>query len=136
MKIIIDTNVLMSGIFWSGPPAKILQAWQNRQIDFVLSPDILQEYLRVSDVLAQKYPGVDVDDIIEILVKRSKIYDIKSLSTPVSRDPNDDMFIACAIATKVKIIVSGDLDLLQVNGYQSIKIVKPKQFVDNYLTPR
>src|SRR3990167_8722286 len=129
MKIIIDTNVLMSGIFWSGPPAKILQAWQNRQIDFVLSPDILQEYLRVSDVLAQKYPGVDVDDIIEILVKRSKIYDIKSLSTPVSRDPNDDMFIACAIATKVKIIVSGDLDLLQVNGYQSIKIVKPKQFV-------
>ncbi len=46
-KIVLDTNVLMSGIFWSGPPAKILDAWQERKIDIILSPEILDEYIRI-----------------------------------------------------------------------------------------
>src|SRR5437764_11029594 len=108
MKIIIDTNVFMSGIFWSGPPAKIFDAWQSEKIDLVLSTDILGEYIRVGNILSKKYKGVELDEIIEILVQKSTIYNVAPLSTPVSRDPDDDMFIACAISAKIKIIVSGD----------------------------
>ena len=133
MNIIIDTNVFMSGIFWSGPPAKILEAWQNNQINLVLSTDILEEYIRVSNILSKKYNGIDIEEIIDLLVKRSKIYNVPPLATPVSRDPDDDMFIACAISAKIKIIVSGDSDLLDVSGYQNIQIIKPRQFIDNYL---
>ena len=50
IRAIIDTNVLMSGIFWSGSPAKILDAWQQKKLKMVISPDILDEYTRVGHI--------------------------------------------------------------------------------------
>lgn len=133
MKIILDTNVFMSGIFWSGPPAKILEAWQQKKFDLIISTSILDEYVRVSNVLAKKYRGINIDDIIDIVVKNAQLYDVPGLPEQVSRDKDDDVFIACAVASRVKIIVSGDSDLLDVNGYSGITIIKPKQFVDEYI---
>ena len=48
MKVVLDTNVLVSGIFFSGPPAGILRAWSQGKFQLVLSPEILDEYKRVS----------------------------------------------------------------------------------------
>ena len=48
-------------------------------------------------------------------------------------DPNDDMFITCAIPARIEIIISGDLDLLEISGYQNIQVLKPRQFYDYYL---
>ena len=131
MFVIIDTNVFMSGIFWSGPPAKILDAWQNKQFEMVLSTDILNEYIRVGGILSKKYGKVEIDEIIDLIVRRSKIYDIAPLPIPICRDINDDMYIACALAAKIKIIVSGDADLLELSGYHHIQVIKPRQFLDN-----
>lgn len=130
MKIIIDTNVFMSGIFWSGPPAKILENWQNKKLELILSTEILDEYIRVGKILSRKYSGIDIDEIIDILIKSSKIYNVSPLKTQVCRDPDDDKFIACAIATNVKIIVSGDQDLLELDGYQNIRVMKPRHFIE------
>jgi len=58
MKIIIDTNVFMSGIFWSGYPAKVLKKWQEGSLDLILSTDILHEYIRVGNILSKKYNSV------------------------------------------------------------------------------
>ena len=58
MKIVIDTNVLVSGIFWSGPPYTILKAWQMQRFDLALSAEIFEEYKRVADALLRKYPLV------------------------------------------------------------------------------
>lgn len=60
MKIVLDTNVFISGIFFSGPPFQILQAWKERKIQFVLSQEIVSEYQRVAEALANKYPIVDI----------------------------------------------------------------------------
>lgn len=51
MKIILDTNVFISGIFWSGPPYQILKAWQHRKIELIVSQEILNEYDHVSKAL-------------------------------------------------------------------------------------
>ena len=75
MKVIIDTNVFMSGIFWSGVPAKILQAWENKQIELILSTEILEEYIRVGNILSRKYAGVNIDEIVELLMSKSTVYD-------------------------------------------------------------
>lgn len=133
MNIIIDTNVFMSGIFWSGPPAKILQAWKDEKFNLVLSADILNEYMRVGRILSKKYSPIDTDEIIDLVVRRSKIYDVAPLPTSICRDVNDDMFIACALAAKIKIIVSGDLDLLELSGYHNIEVLKPRKFLDDRL---
>jgi len=56
VRIIVDTNVLMSGVFFGGVPGRILDAWAEGRLELVLSPDILQEYRRVGAELAARYP--------------------------------------------------------------------------------
>ncbi|MCC2666795.1 MAG: hypothetical protein K0S63_711 [Gammaproteobacteria bacterium] len=129
MKIILDTNVFISGIFWAGPPYQILKAWQQRKIGIVVSQEILNEYDRVSKALSKKYPPIDLSLFIELLTIHADIYAPEKLKGSVSRDPDDDKFIACALSAKVKIIVSGDQDLLSVSGYQGINVIKPGDFV-------
>jgi putative PIN family toxin of toxin-antitoxin system len=65
MRIVLDTNVFMSGIFWSGNPGKILDAWGAEKIKLVFSKEILAEYMRVGDILMQKYPNNDVQPFID-----------------------------------------------------------------------
>jgi len=60
----------------------------------------------------------------------------EKLPEPVSKDPDDDKFIACAIASKTKIIVSGDKHLLDVSGYKGIEVLTPRQFVEKYMKRR
>ena len=133
MKLIVDTNVFVSGVFFSGPPFEILDAWRRRRITLVISPDILNEYQRVGDALAAEFPGVNLDPWIELLILKAKLADAPPLSESVCSDPDDDKFLACGIATRTKIIVSGDKHLLDVSGYQGITVLKPRAFVDRYL---
>jgi predicted nucleic acid-binding protein len=51
MKVVIDTNVLASGVFFGGPPARVLEAWRDGAIDLVVPPEILEEYRRVGEML-------------------------------------------------------------------------------------
>jgi len=55
------------------------------------------------------------------------------LPEPVCDDPDDDKFLACAIAGKCNVIVSGDKHVLKVSGYRGIEVVRPRKFVDEYL---
>ena len=134
MRITLDTNVLVSGIFFNGPPFQILNAWRDEELRLVISSDILAEYQRVANILGEKYPQIDLHPILDLLTVNSEVLAAPPLSEPVSKDPDDDMFVACALAGKVKCIVSGDKHLLNVDGYQGIQILKPRVFVDTYLT--
>jgi predicted nucleic acid-binding protein len=53
MNVILDTNVSVSGVFFGGPPFRILQAWHDHKIHLVVSLEILDEYQRVADVLKE-----------------------------------------------------------------------------------
>lgn len=134
IRAIVDTNVLMSGIFWSGTPSKILDAWQQKKLKMIISPDILEEYTRVGHILAKKYLGIDIVPIIELVTIHSELFVPVSLPKPVSRDPDDDKFIALAIAANCKIIVSGDKDLLDIDHYDGVVVIKPGDFVKQYLS--
>ena len=132
-KLVLDTNVFVSGIFWSGPPAKILNAWHEKKIKIVCSLEILDEYSRVSDILSKKYPSVDMEPFINLMIRDAELFTPIKLKTPVSRDPDDDKFIAVALAANCHLIVSGDNDLLSVTGYKDIEIINPSEFVKKYL---
>ena len=54
MRIALDTNVLVSGIFWGGAPLKILDLWISGSLDIVITPEIFDEYARVINDLSQK----------------------------------------------------------------------------------
>ena len=67
MKVVLDTNVLVSGIFFSGPPGEILTAWQAGRFQLLLSPAILLEYQRVGEELAARFQGVDISSVLGVL---------------------------------------------------------------------
>jgi putative PIN family toxin of toxin-antitoxin system len=133
MKVVLDTNVLVSGIFFSGPPAEILRAWSHGKFKVVLSPEILDEYMRVSAELAGKFPDIDIRRILDLVIVRSEVCSPGALSQRVCEDPHDDKFFAAAIDTRTKTIISGDKHLLKVSGYQGISVLTPRQFVVQYL---
>jgi uncharacterized protein len=133
LRVILDTNVLISGIFFSGPPYQILKAWRTRTIQLVISSDIFEEYRRVAGLLKKQYKKIDIDSILNLVAINSDFINAIKLPEPICDDPDDDKFLACAISGKVDIIVSGDKHLLKLSGYRSILIIKPKEFVDKYV---
>jgi putative PIN family toxin of toxin-antitoxin system len=133
VRIVLDTNVFISGIFFSGPPHRILQGWRDGRVQLVLSPDIFEEYRRVAEVLHEQFPAVDLTGLLELVVVEAEMCQAEPLLEAVSADPDDDKFIACALSSGSKLIVSGDKHLLAVDGYRGIEILKPRPFVDKYL---
>lgn len=133
MKIVLDTNVFISGIFFSGPPSQILKAWGSRKIQIILSEEILDEYTRVAHELSSKFPSVDILPIIEMVTIHGKFIDTQGVDITVCEDPDDNKFIECAIAGNCSIIVSGDKHLLKLAGYSGIAVLKPRNFVEEYL---
>ena len=132
MRIVLDTNVLISGIFFSGPPYRILKAWQEGKIEIIVSEEILTEYKRVAEELAQQFPSVDINQILELLTIHSEIVDSQDYQVTICEDPDDNKFISCALASKSKIIVSGDKHLLRISGHKGIQVLKPRGFTDKY----
>lgn len=133
MKIVLDTNVFISGIFFSGPPYQILKAWEKGSFQILLSQDILDEYHRVAHELSSKFSSVDISPIIEMVTVHGQFVDTKDLDIVACEDPDDDKFIECAIAGKGRIIISGDKHLLKLSGYQDITVLNPRNFVEKYL---
>src|SRR5579863_2578871 len=111
IRIVLDTNVFVSGIFWSGPPHQILTAWQKNIIEIITSQEIISEYARVGDILARDYKGVDISAVIRLITINSTVVSPQKLLEPVSADPDDEKFIECALSAECKLIVSGDKHL-------------------------
>lgn len=134
MRVILDTNVFVSGVFFTGPPYQILKAWHDGKLKLVISPEIFEEYQRVGAALAEQFPLIDLRQILELVTIKVEMVHAKSLSEPVCVDPDDDKFLACALASKSKMVVSGDKHLLNVSGFRAIRVLKPREFVDEYLS--
>ncbi len=133
MKVILDTNVFVSGIFFGGLPGRILAAWRDAQIQLVLSAEILDEYQRVGQVLGNQYPGVDLEPFLALLAVHAEIVQAPPLPQPVCADPDDDKFLACAIAAGVSVIISGDKDVLDQTEWRGIRVLRPRQFSEEFL---
>jgi uncharacterized protein len=133
VNIVLDTNVFISGIFFTGPPYRILEAWRDRTLQLVLSHEILDEYRRVGAELTARYPSIDIQPILKLIAGKGHIIAVAPLPEPICEDINDDKFIACALAAGCEIIVSGDKHLLKVSGFHGIRVMKPRVFVDRYL---
>lgn len=133
MRIILDTNVLVSGLFFPGIPFKILKEIKLGKYRTAVSQEIVEEYKRTIDKLADRFPQINADPQLELIVLSSDICRPPKLGESVCADPDDDKFIACAVASKAKIIVSGDKHLLDVSGYKDIEVLTPRRFFEKYL---
>ena len=133
MRVVLDTNVVMSGMFSGGPPGRILTAWSAGEITLSTSPEIVEEYIATADVLVARYPTIELEPLVALLVMHAEIRQCPPLPEQVCADPDDDKFLACALAANAECVVSGDKALQRASGYQGIAVVSPRQFVDTRL---
>jgi len=125
--VVVDTNVLISGIFWGGSPNKLLEKWANDDFSIISSSPILDEYIRVIKQIGQKRPNL-VKNWIDFISINSTVVDVK-ISIDICRDHDDNKFLECALSADVDYIVSGDKDLLILKQIEKIPIVTATQFL-------
>jgi putative PIN family toxin of toxin-antitoxin system len=133
VRVILDTNVFVSGVFFGGPPGRILEAWRDGRVQLVVSAEILDEYQRVGQLLAAEHPGVDLEPFLALLTVYVEVVEAPALAEQVCSDPDDDKFLACAIAAGAAAIVSGDKDLVEQSGWRGVEVLRPRRFVDEHL---
>lgn len=136
MRIVVDTNVLISGVFFSGPPYEILDAWRKRRVQLVVSPEVLEEYRRVAEELADRFAGVDPTPWLELLGAQADLVEAPPVDQRICSDPDDDKFIACALASGSRFIVTGDRALLNASGFEGVSVLTPRHFVERHLRKR
>ena|GEM_PF-6115011 len=107
MRVVLDTNVVVSGIFFSGPPLTILEAWRDGRIELVLCEEILAQYERVGEVLGRQYVGIDASPVFSLIAHHGSYVEIPEPPPRVCEDSDDDKFVACAIAGECQTLVSG-----------------------------
>ena len=130
MRVVVDTNVFVSGVFFGGPPGDVLSAWRDGLIEVLVSREIVEEYVRVGDRLSRQFPGVDLGPALDLVAGAAKLVLAQPLPEAVCRDADDDKFLACAVAGDAKYVVSGDRDLLAVSSWQGVTVVRPRDLVD------
>ncbi len=134
IKVVIDTNVFISS-FFGGNPKKIIDLWKKGEIKLCLSREIVDEYVEVLRRLGLQNEN-ELQELLNIFSEGHNI--IFSATTPslkiIEQDPDDNMFIECAVALGCSHIISGDKHLQQVKNYIRIKIVKPKEFLIQFQT--
>lgn len=130
MKVVLDTNVFVSGVFFGGPPGNVLAAWRDGRIEVVVSHEIIEEYVRVGEKLSARFPGADLEPALDLLSVAATLVSAPSLPEPVCRDHDDDKFLACAVAADARYVVSGDEDLLATSPYGSVVVIRPRAFTD------
>ena len=135
MKVVLDTNVVVSGVFFGGVPGRILSAWSAGTFTLVLSPAVLEEYRRVGHELGRQHADVNktFEPVLTLIAMHAMIVDAAPLAEPVSEDLDDDKFLAAAVASQTRLLVSGDRHLLRVSGWRGIAVRMPRQFVDQHL---
>lgn len=133
MRIVLDTNVFVSGVFFGGWPRRVLESWRDGQTVVVFSREILEEYRRFGDRLAERYPGAGLHPFLRLLTIEGELVDPPLLDEPITDDPDDDKFLTCAWAAGIGIVVSGDGDLLKATGWKGIEVLTPAEFVRRFL---
>jgi putative PIN family toxin of toxin-antitoxin system len=129
MRVVLDTNVFISS-FFGGNPKAVIDLWKTGRLTLCLSQDILDEYIEVLRRLGLD-GAPELDELLTFFATGSHI--LFTIGTPEVRvvaDPDDDRFIACALALTAEYIVTGDKALLDVRHYQGINVVTPREFLD------
>lgn len=129
MIVVIDTNIFVSGIFWSGTPYELLKLWVANKFQVVFTPETLNECFKVLKEIGKDKDPTLAGEWILFISKNSQLVD-KVSNLVLCRDKDDDKFINCAISGKAEFIISGDKDLTDLKEVNGVKIIKPKQFYD------
>lgn len=124
-RVVYDSNVIISGFLFGGPPARLLECALGNSVQAYTSLPILDE---IRDVLLRPKFGLSSDQALTLV---EELHDLCELVSPgqrvdvISVDPDDNMILECAQAANAALIVSGDAHLLDLGEWKGIEILRP-----------
>jgi len=129
-RVVNDTNIWLSALYFSGKPAKVVYLIENKVITSVTSNFILEE-TKEKMVVDFKTPSYAANATIAYIASMSEIVSLKGKDFGL-RDPADNQVLETAVVGKCKFLITGDKDLLAVGKYNHVNIVQPAQFLSAF----
>jgi len=130
MKIVPDTSSLISGIFWKfGNPRKIVDLWREEKVDFIGSEETLGEYVEVINRFVERE---DTEYWKEFILENVTVVESSRKYSVIREDPDDDKFLDVAVEAEADYIISSDKHLKKLKEFGGIKILSPREFLDEY----
>ena len=129
-RVVIDTNVVISGLLFNGVPGEIVTMWKEGVVQPLISKEILDEYLKV--LAYPKFELTEKEITFLVYCEVLPYFEdtvVRKKKRVIMEDPSDDKFIVCADAGKADYIISGDNHLLNLKVYKSIEILAPSQML-------
>lgn len=130
---VVDTNVLVSAFLWHGTPGRVIEVAGGHHVRLYTSRILLEELVAT---LAKKKlaryvaaTGLTADEMVGHYRHLASVVTAAPLDRPVSRDVDDDAVLACAVAARADLIVSGDDDLLTLKQFRGITISTAAQAI-------
>ena len=127
MRIVLDTNILVSATQWPASSAvKTIKRLREKGVSFFVSEPILEEF---QEVLCRDfdYSSSEASAIVFLVLRFASVVEVKSVVSVVRDDPDDDKVLACAVDSSATHIISYDRHLLRLGTFKGIKIVKPEE---------
>ena len=128
MRVILDTNVFVSGIFWEGNfCSQIIEKWKNKEFELVSSLEIIDELVKTLRSFKIQMSEEMIKEWRNMIIENSIIVKPTIKLNVVEGDPDDNKFIETGITANVGLIVSQDKHLLKLGEYEGIKIFSPEE---------
>ena len=130
IPVVVDANVILAAIGWGGSARLCLKLVAKRRIAMSVTESILAEYEAVvPERLKEEMPEVDPEPKLAWIRAKSKLFEPAPLGKQRSRDPNDDPYLACALAAHARYIITYDEDLLRLGKPFGIEIIRPAELL-------
>lgn len=132
IRVVLDTNTLIPAFLFPGTASRLVSLWQSRRrITVAISKDTLEEYLRVLASPRLRLSDEEIRGLVEeeLLPFVETIRGRRRLAV-VRRDPEDDKFIECGVASRARYLVTGDRDLREIQSYRGITILTVGEFLE------
>ena len=130
MKIVCDTNILVSGFMYSGNEREIIRKISLGEVINFTSKELLLEF---ASVIKRKKFKLNKDEqrrILKFLIEISEIVEPTKTINIIKEDPADNRVIEVALESRSRYIISGDKHLLNLRKYKNIKILSAREFID------
>jgi uncharacterized protein len=130
IRLVADTNILISALFWRGNPYKVLRLCMQGKAKLVVSLGMLSELSSI--LIREKKFGLserEVEAYIDLILSHSELVDVKTKVNAIKEDRSDNKFLSCAVDGRAVFVVSGDSHLLKLRAFRGIRIVSAREFL-------
>lgn len=137
MKVVLDTNVWLSGLFWKGEANKIIELAEKGEFNVVISKEIIFEVMEVLNKEAKFQKFLDnkkqkIEDLIRTILSISELVDVKTKLDIIKEHPADNIILELALDGKANYIVSYNKHILNLREFRGIKIAIPEEFLKSF----